>query len=103
MAAAVQLREGRDYTTGYRYVSADIEVAARGVPGPMSVRARLEEWTTNGWGVSVCWGPWDERNARGSYYESWTLPTLTGTLSAARAHAKRLAKRAHRDGAPERS
>lgn len=86
--SATGLSEGKDYSTGYRFVYFDIDL-----PGdPVGLRAKAQETSINEWVITTFYGPYKERDSSGSYYESGPSESFSGPIAGARALVKRKAK-----------
>jgi hypothetical protein len=83
--------ESKDYSTGRRVVTHDIEVPDRLPHEPMQVRAQAREHSTNQWTMDVTHGPFAEKNEQGSYYTHISSTQFAGPIGKVRSGLKRSA------------
>ena len=99
-ASLTRSEEMRDSTTGRKTHWVDIDVPDRQPHEPLGVRGKVVETGKNQWQTFVHHGPFEQRDERGSYYRLDPSGSFEGTGSAAKAHAKRLAKEAMKQWRP---
>jgi hypothetical protein len=81
--------ESKDYSTGRRTVTHDIDVPDRQPHEPHSIRAQARETGTNEWSVSVTHGPHDEKDEQGSYYRHISSTQFSGPLGKVKSTLRR--------------
>jgi hypothetical protein len=81
MPASLQrTSESKDYHTGYRTITQDLDVPDRQPHEPYGIRAQAKETGTNQWSINVHHGPHEERDESGSYYRHISSDQFTGPL-----------------------
>jgi hypothetical protein len=80
----IQAKESKDYSTGYRVVTHDIEVPDRQPHEPLGLRAQARELSTNNWMVQVTHGPHEEKDESGSYYRHVNQMQFAGPIGQVR-------------------
>ncbi len=83
--------ESKDYATGRRVVTHDIEVPDRQSHEPMMVRAQAREHSANSWTMNVTHGPHEDKDEQGSYYRHISSTQFAGPIGQVRSGLKRAA------------
>lgn len=86
-----RVQEGKDYNTGYRTVTHDIDIEDRLPHEPAGVRAQAREHGTNQWTINVTHGPHAEKDESGSYYKHISNTQFAGPLGQVKSGLKRAA------------
>lgn len=85
------VQEGKDYATGRRTVTHDIDIEDRLPHEPAAVRAQAREHSTNAWNITVTHGPHAEKDESGSYYKHISNTQFAGPLGQVKSGLKRAA------------
>ena len=76
-----EVREYKDYNTGYRSVSHVLDVPDRQPHEPVSITSHAKETSTNRWVVQTHHGPFEQKDEQGSYYKHISNTQFEGPLS----------------------
>lgn len=80
--------ESKDYNTGRRVVTHDMDVPDRQPHEPHGIRAQAKETGTNQWLMSVVHGPHDTKDESGSYYKHISDTQFAGPIGKVRSSLK---------------
>lgn len=83
------MNESKDYATGRRTVTHDMDVPDRLPHEPHGIRAQAKETGSNQWNVSVVHGPHDTKDESGSYYRHISDTQFSGPLGKVKSGLKR--------------
>jgi hypothetical protein len=73
--------ESKDYATGRRTVTHDLEVTDRLPHEPTQIRAQAREHSPNTWTINVTHGPHETKDEQGSYYKHISSTQFAGPIS----------------------
>lgn len=83
------MNESRDYATGRRTITHDLDVPDRQPHEPHGIRAQAKETSPNQWNVNVVHGPHDTKDESGSYYRHISNTQFSGPLAKVKSGLKR--------------